>query len=697
MVAPGPFGPRTSDRSIANGAKAEALKVLKADAWLLTDWRQFGVFEKALVAYLRHSMLEAKHFFEKWHDKRPPFNLSSPDSPYRVFLTPTMDLDGIEAEYRALSLVLLQHITDLVSYDGRLTAGRDYEAQLESQCGITVFNYLRRKCNPAGDPAKQNELRDLFNAYRWDFTGTGDEIAIMLYESMAIWKLIDGNDEQRPYNFFSAMFANLADECQFNQQFALPYRNEHWRHETTDFHSFLEAIEVFGSQRYGGSKSVLALGGGGAAANGDMAGAPFARDWPAHPKHGRRCSTCIAWSCQAGDDPAFCVVLNDAFSLRYLVEKDSPLQLLHVLSQRIRLLEPGGADKVKAGNYVLHDDKDKCVALLAEADKRVILTIARDLPPCLQSACGMSAQEASLLADEFGVAEQAAPAILAVCDAVQEPGLCHGDSWGMSLDDAHALAAEFGDSNVPLICAPRGDGGEALVSLPLTTQRGSTDSLASAPVICMLPTAGFDTRAVVQAIILRARRALGGVRFALLGLTAACNEQARARTVRALRGILASVARTGIGEVAVGPVPSKIDGGEQRLIEVVAPSKIDGGEQRLIEVVAPFSNDNLVSVAPFVHSYATLGPFTSPITGPGIVPAAEPFDLALTRNVPFFAQSHRVAHVACSFDALRNFFHFCFSACFADSSQTRPTPLFVDNESAVRMANGLRFGSVFCI
>ena len=269
--------------------------------------------------------------------------------------------------------------------------------------------------------------------------------------------------------------------------------------------------------------------------------------------------------------------MNDAFSLRYLVEKDSPLQLLHVLSQRIRLLEPGGADKVKAGNYVLHDDKDKCVALLAEADKRVILTIARDLPPCLQSACGMSAQEASLLADEFGVAEQAAPAILAVCDAMQEPGLCHGDSWGMSLDDAHALAAEFGDSNVPLICAPRGDGGEALVSLPLTTQRGSTDSLASAPVICMLPTAGFDKRAVVQAIILRVRRALGGVRFALLGLTAACNEQARARTVRALRGILTSVERTGSGVVAVGPVPSQIDGGEQRLIEVVAPSKIDGG------------------------------------------------------------------------------------------------------------------------
>ena len=87
MVAPGPFGPRTSDRSIANGAKAEALKVLKADAWLLTDWRRFGVFEKALVAYLRHSVLEAKHFFEKWHDKRPPFNLSSPDSPYRVFLS----------------------------------------------------------------------------------------------------------------------------------------------------------------------------------------------------------------------------------------------------------------------------------------------------------------------------------------------------------------------------------------------------------------------------------------------------------------------------------------------------------------------------------------------------------------------------------------------------------------------------------
>ena len=197
----------------------------------------------------------------------------------------------------------------------------------------------------------------------------------------------------------------------------------------------------------------------------------------------------------------------------------------------------------------------------------------------------------------------------------------------------------------------------------------------------MLPTAGFDKRAVVQAIILRARRALGGVRFALLGLTAACNEQARARTVRALRGILTSVARTGSGEVAVGPVPSQIG----------------GGEQRLIEVVAPFSNDNLVSVAPFVHSYATLGPFTSPITGPGIVPAAEPFDLALTRNVPFFAQSHRVAHIACSFAALRNFFHFCFSACFADSSQTRPTPLFVDNESAVRMANGLRFGSVFCI
>ena len=56
---------------------------------------------------------------------------------------------------------MLQHLTDLVGYDIRLVAGREYDAQLSSQCGITVFKYLRAKSNPSGDPAKQNELRGL--------------------------------------------------------------------------------------------------------------------------------------------------------------------------------------------------------------------------------------------------------------------------------------------------------------------------------------------------------------------------------------------------------------------------------------------------------------------------------------------------------------------------------------------------------
>ena len=105
MVAPG-LGPRASDRTNVSGAKAEALKVLKADVWLVSDWRQFGTFEKALIAYLRHSMLQVKYFFEKWHDKRSPLNLSSPASPYRGFLQPTDDLGLIEAEYRESSLLV---------------------------------------------------------------------------------------------------------------------------------------------------------------------------------------------------------------------------------------------------------------------------------------------------------------------------------------------------------------------------------------------------------------------------------------------------------------------------------------------------------------------------------------------------------------------------------------------------------------
>ena len=110
MVAGGPSGPRASDRSNVSGAKAEALKVLKADAWLLSDWRRFGVFEKALIAYLRHSALEVKYFFETWHNKRPPYDLSSPASPYRGMIRPTDDLQAIEADYRASSLVVLQHL-----------------------------------------------------------------------------------------------------------------------------------------------------------------------------------------------------------------------------------------------------------------------------------------------------------------------------------------------------------------------------------------------------------------------------------------------------------------------------------------------------------------------------------------------------------------------------------------------------------
>ena len=149
------------------------------------------------------------------------------------------------------------------------------------------------------------------------------------------------------------MIASLTDSS-----LCLCYRTEHWKHHTSDFREFLGAIELFGSQRYGGPKSLLALGGGGKRGKGEK-GKGLQADGPVAKIHlpnpaGRCCTLCVSFDCKAGSDPALCIVANDALSLKEWNERQTPLRLLHVLSQRIWLLEPGGADKVKAGDYVLH-------------------------------------------------------------------------------------------------------------------------------------------------------------------------------------------------------------------------------------------------------------------------------------------------------------------------------------------------------
>ena len=364
MVALGPRGPGYSDRRTA-GPLAEATKILQAETWHISDWRRFSTFEKALLAYLRHSDVELRLFFDVWHNKLPPLSLSSSSSPYRSFVGSSDDTAAIEAEYKELSKGVLRHLTDLVGYDIRLVAGREYDAQLSSQCGITVFQYLRDASDPAGDPAKQNELRGLMAAYDWDFSGTGDEIAIMLYEAMAIWSLIDGNEEAKPFNFFTVMFEQLDASAPFAQNFANAYKHLHFRHEHIEFKAFLMSIETYGSSKLlggprGSDRGVFCPIGQGRGTGRDDA-APESRMWSPNPG-GRRCVNCVAWGCKAGEDETKCICLNDALSLAFLAAR--PYVLQHVLSQRIRLLEPGGKEKIKAGNYVLHRDKDKCVELL---------------------------------------------------------------------------------------------------------------------------------------------------------------------------------------------------------------------------------------------------------------------------------------------------------------------------------------------
>ena len=141
----------------------------------------------------------------------------------------------------------------------------------------------------------------------------------------------------------------------------------------------------------------------------------------------------------------------------------SEVQIMHVLSQRTTLLQPDGKSKIKAGKYTLlrDKDKDKAVALLKKAGKKVILAICHSEPSPVEqlsvtpveraSSALMAEAEADglsleALAGMFGVAAAPSgnPAAMVIGSLYEPPRVAwHASAALASGDELDSLCAAF--------------------------------------------------------------------------------------------------------------------------------------------------------------------------------------------------------------------------------------------------------------